>query len=54
MYMNKLIISKYKLIVANMYSSGDKVCINNCVSNMMNKQNINAPPKHNTISNICD
>ncbi|KAG5895134.1 hypothetical protein JTB14_008568 [Gonioctena quinquepunctata] len=54
MYMNKLMMSMYKLIVAKIYSSGDKVFMIICVSNMMNRQKTRAPPSEMAISRIED
>lgn len=47
-------ISIYKLIVAKMYSSGDKVFIISWVSNMMKSENISAPPKPMANSKMVD
>ncbi len=48
---NKLIISKYKFITPTIYSSGLSLFIIIFVSNMMNKQNINAPANDITLCN---
>lgn len=53
-YKNKFIMSKYRLIVAKMYSSGDKCSIMSFVSTMINKEKIKAPPRDSNISKACD
>lgn len=50
-YKNRLMISKYKLMDARIYSSGDNLCIIICVSNIMKPQNTRAPPSEITNSN---
>lgn len=44
----------YKLIVAKMYSSGDRVFIISWVSKMMKSENTNAPPNPIAISKMED
>ena len=50
MYRNRFIMSKYRLMDARMYSSGDNLCIIICVSKIMNPQNSKAPPSEITNS----
>lgn len=53
-FKNKLIISKYKLIVAKTYSSADNFSIIICVSYKINKLNKKAPAHENNSSSADD
>lgn len=54
MWRNRFIISKYRLIVASIYSSGEIWCIIKWVSTTMNIENRNAPPIASINSNPLD